>query len=125
MECVPSANAIRSLVYAMVDTQPDISHAVGILSRYMATPRKEHWIVFKRFFRYFSDTTYFEIFYHENSEEVEVQSFIDSDWAGDINNRWSISGYVFRLFGGSIHWMSRKQYVVDLSTTETKYIAAT
>ena len=30
-------------MYAMVCTRPDISHAVGTVSRYMHNPRKEHW----------------------------------------------------------------------------------
>jgi hypothetical protein len=41
MECVPYASDIDSLMYVMVRTQPNISHAVGVLSRYMSTPRKE------------------------------------------------------------------------------------
>ena len=29
-------------MYAMVSTRLDVSHAVGVLRRYMATPGKEH-----------------------------------------------------------------------------------
>jgi hypothetical protein len=32
MSCVPYANAVESLMYAMVSTRPDISHAVGVVS---------------------------------------------------------------------------------------------
>ena len=39
----PYASAVRSLMYAMVCTRPDIAHAVGVVSRYMANPGKEHW----------------------------------------------------------------------------------
>ena len=44
----------------------------------------------------------FSIYYHGNYEEVKVHGFIDSDWVGDINGRWSTSGYVLILFGGAI-----------------------
>ena len=37
------ANAVGSLMYAMVCTRPDISQAVGVVSRYMHDPGKEHW----------------------------------------------------------------------------------
>uniref|UniRef100_A0A3Q7FI64 Reverse transcriptase Ty1/copia-type domain-containing protein n=1 Tax=Solanum lycopersicum TaxID=4081 RepID=A0A3Q7FI64_SOLLC len=43
MALVPYASAVGSLMYAMVCTRPDIAHAVGVVSRYMANPGKEHW----------------------------------------------------------------------------------
>ena len=43
MSKVPYSNAVGSLMYAMVCTRPDISHAVGTVSRYMHNPGKEHW----------------------------------------------------------------------------------
>ena len=50
---------------------------------------------------------------------------IVTDWARDMDQRRSTSGYVFILFGGVVSWMSKKQYVVALSTTEAEYMAAT
>ena len=35
MSQVPYSSAVGSLMYAMVCTRPDISHAVGVVSRYM------------------------------------------------------------------------------------------
>eukprot|EP00253_Pinus_taeda_P009959 PITA_09959 len=50
MSHVPYASAVGSLMYAMVCTGPDIAHAVGVLSRFMSKPRKEHWTTVKRVF---------------------------------------------------------------------------
>ena len=47
MSKVPYSNAVGSLMYAMVCTRPDISHAVGTVSRYMHNPGKEHWQAMK------------------------------------------------------------------------------
>ena len=69
--------------------------------------------------------TYISIYYHGTYEEVGVHVFIDFNWVGDINGRWLTDGYVFKLFGGVISWMSRKQSVVSLSTRKDKYIATT
>jgi hypothetical protein len=43
MNKVPYVSAIGSLMYAMVCTRPDIAHAVGVVSRYMSNPGKQHW----------------------------------------------------------------------------------
>ena len=42
MSHVPYANSVGCLMYAMVCTRPDISHAVGVVSKYMENPGKEH-----------------------------------------------------------------------------------
>ena len=52
MSKVPYSNVVGSLMYVMVCTRPDISHAVGIVSRYMHNPGKEHWQVVKWILRY-------------------------------------------------------------------------
>ncbi|KAE8735884.1 hypothetical protein F3Y22_tig00000329pilonHSYRG00358 [Hibiscus syriacus] len=50
--------------------------------------------------------------------------YVDSDYAGDLDNRRSTIGYVFTLGGGPICWKSTVQSVVALSTTEVEYMAA-
>ena len=50
--------------------------------------------------------------------------YTDSDYAGDIDDSKSTSGYVFLLGGGAVAWSSRKQPIVTLSTTEAEYVAA-
>ena len=42
MAKVPYSSVIGSLMYAMVCTRPDIAHAVGVVSRFLENPRKEH-----------------------------------------------------------------------------------
>jgi ATP-binding cassette subfamily B (MDR/TAP) protein 1 len=42
MARVPYASTIGSLMYAMVCTRPDISHAMGAVSKYMSNPGKQH-----------------------------------------------------------------------------------
>ena len=43
MAKVPYASTVGNLMYAMVCIRPDIAHAVGVVSRYMSNPGKEHW----------------------------------------------------------------------------------
>ena len=49
-------------------------------------------------------------------KEQECTGYSDSDWAGDLNDRKSTSGYVFTVGGGAISWKSKKQSCVALST---------
>ena len=56
---------------------------------------------------------------------LDIHGFFDADWVGDLDQRRYTSGYVFNLFGGAVNWMSTKQSVVALSTTEAEYMATT
>ena len=42
MAKVPYSSVVGSLMYAMVCTRPDIAHAVGVVSRFLENPGKEH-----------------------------------------------------------------------------------
>ena len=52
-----------------------------------------------------------------------VTGFSDADWGGDLDDRHSTTGNVFLLAGGAISWVSKKQAVVALSTSEAEYVA--
>ncbi|KAJ8617132.1 hypothetical protein MRB53_013318 [Persea americana] len=68
-------------------------------------------------------TTDFGIFYKKNGGSI-LTGFTDSDYAGDLDDRRSTSGYVLMMGSGAISWASKKQQVVSLSTTEAEFIAA-
>ncbi len=50
---VPHSSDVGSFIYAMVCFRPDLSHAMRLVSRYMANPSKEHWKAVQWIFRYF------------------------------------------------------------------------
>jgi hypothetical protein len=128
MSHVPYASVVGSLMYAMVCTRPNIAHAVGVLSRYMSKPGKEHWTTIKRVFRYLCGTTSYGLCYQGRlglDRVLDIHGFVDADWDGDLDCRRSTSGYVFNLFGGAISWMRKRQSVVALSTIEVEYMATT
>lgn len=49
-------SAVGSLMFAAIATRPDISAAVGIVSRHMERPGEAHWTAVKRIFRYLKGT---------------------------------------------------------------------
>lgn len=97
---------------------------VSLISRYMSSPTEEHWCAAKRILRYINGTIEMGILYKGESI-TELVAYTDSDFAGDLNDKKSTSGFVFLLAGGVVSWASKKQLVVTLSTTEAEYIAAT
>jgi hypothetical protein len=48
----PYASVVCIIMYAMVCTQPYISHTVGVLRRYMSIVGKDHSKIVKRVFEY-------------------------------------------------------------------------
>ena len=119
---VSYSSVVRSLMYAMVYTRPDISHAVGVVSRFLKNPGKEHWEAVKWILRYLRGSSD-ECLYFGVSNSI-LKGYTDSDMAGDLDNRKSTTGYFFTFSGGAISWQSKLQKCVALSTTEAEYIAA-
>ena len=50
--------------------------------------------------------------------------YTNNDYAGDVEDRKSTSGYVFMFGYGVVAWSSRKQIIVSLSTIEVEFVAA-
>jgi len=57
-------------------------------------------------------------------EEKTLVGYADVD-GNMAEDRRTISGYAFLIDGGAVSWSSKRQAIVSLSTTESKYIAAT
>lgn len=120
------AKMYRSLVGRLLyatHTRPDISYAVGILSRFVSSPSKLHFDAGKRVLRYLRGTQNYGIWYSRSSK-CKLVGFSDSDWAGCAEDRKSTTGMIFNIRTGAVSWGSKKQDITALSTTEAEYVAA-
>ena len=124
MENVPYANAIGSVMYAMISTRPDLSYAVSLLSRFMSNPGGAHWSALQWLLRYLNTTIDYGLCFNK-SNALDLVGYVDSDFAGDRDSRKSTTAYYFTLGGNCISWKSSLQPLVTLSTTEAEYIAIT
>ena len=100
MANVPYANAVGCLMYAMVLTRPDIAHVVSVFSRYMAQPEKDRWKVVKWILMYLNGTMNCGLM--NGKEKVNgdgLRGYVDSYYAGDLDMRRSLTGYVSMLNG--------------------------
>ncbi|KAL4368367.1 hypothetical protein GQ457_05G028310 [Hibiscus cannabinus] len=114
---------VGSLRY-LTCTRLDILFAVGVVSRYMEAPTSTHMKAAKRILRYLKGTIDFGLSY-SSSHDFQLMGFCDSDFAGDIDDRKSTTGFVFFLGDCCISWSSKKQPIVTLFTCEAEYVAAT
>ena len=117
-------SAIGSLIWPAVHTRPDISYAVGVLSRYCSNPGPTHIELVKQIFRYISGTIEIGLTFRADSPD-ELIGYCDSDWAGLVDGRKSTGGYVWMLSGCPISHQSKRQSIVALSSCEAEYMAIT
>jgi hypothetical protein len=112
---------IGSLLYIANKTRPDISYAVGRLSRYTHNPSREHRNALERVFKYLRGTLDYSLCYKGFPNVVEGYS--DANWITDNEDVKSTSGYIFLLGGGAISWGSKKQTIITRSTTQSELVA--
>ena len=113
---------IRSLLYAAIATRPDIAHAVGAVSKFCSKSIEANLIAVKRIQHYLKGTLNLAIKYQRLESNMLI-GYSDADWAGDLDDHHSMTGNLFLMAGGPVNWLSKKQAVVALSTSEAEYIA--
>ncbi|KAK2969837.1 hypothetical protein RJ640_000654 [Escallonia rubra] len=113
---------VGSLRY-LTFTRPDITYAVGLVSRYMERPKQDHFNVAKRILRYVRGTVDHGLFY-SHSQNSRLIGYSYSNYGRDLDDRKSTSGYAFHIGSAIFSWSSKKQQIVALSTCEAEYIAA-
>jgi hypothetical protein len=89
----------------------------------MQTPQKPHLDVVRRILRYIKHTLQCGIFYEAKSQ-LQVHGYTDADWAGNVLDRRSTSGFMFSFESGAVNWSSKKQLTVALLSTEAEYRGA-
>lgn len=125
MKAVPYEAVVGSLLYASLGTRPDIAHAVNEISKYMKNPGPAHWTAAKRILRYVNGTLGKGLVFSGGMCDgtLHVDAYSDADWAGDVDDRKSTSGYVVKLGNNVVSWATKKQKTVSLSSAEAEYMA--
>jgi hypothetical protein len=114
---------VGSLQFAASQTRPDIAFSVGALARFNTNNNTTHYVAAKGVMRYLKETQHHGLLYKGKNAKMELEVFVDSDFAGDPIDRKSVTGYVIKLAGAPIAWKSQKQTMVTTSTSEAELVA--
>ena len=123
---------IGKLMYLSYRTRQDITIVVGQLSRHNSDPRAGHLCIAKYVLRYLKGMITLGIKWGKDLAgywlggkyvEFGIMEYIESSYAGDLEDKKSITGYYFFLEGAIVTWCSIRQCTVLISTSEAKYMA--
>ena len=78
-------------------TRPDISYAVGKLSRYTSNPNLEHWNALEGVFKCLKGTINYEI--HYDGFPSVLEGFNEANWISDSNktNKYIICSFYLQV----------------------------
>lgn len=112
--------SLRYLLY----TRPDLSYSVGVVSRYMESPKVAHLKAVKQILRYVKGTINHGLMYKRGGDGKLI-GFSDSSHNMDRDDGKGTTGVAFYLSGNLITWCSQKQRTVALSSCESEFMEAT
>jgi len=123
-------SVVGMLLYLASNSRPDIAFAVHQCARFSHCPKVSHEGAIKRICRYLKGTMKEGIVFTP-SEELAIDCYVDSDFAGlygtedshDPICAKSRTGYVITLAGCPLLWVSKLQTTIALSTMEAEYQA--
>ena len=98
-------------------TLSDLSYRVGLFSLFMSRPKAEHLQCAQMILRYVCGTKDRTLLYRARVATTLV-GYMDVDWAENVCDCRSTSGFTFSLGSVTIAWSNKKQTTVALSSTE-------
>ena len=107
------------LIYLSVSTRSDISFTLSYLSQFSKNLRVRHINALKRVLRYLKGTIDYQIEYGNTNWKKGIMCSTDTSW-DSTTDAISFSGILIYRNGDLVHWRSKKQATVALSSTESE-----
>ncbi|CAI7879648.1 unnamed protein product [Closterium sp. NIES-53] len=126
---------VGSLMYAAVNTRPDVAFATGQLARVVQCPNEEQVAAGMRVAKYLGQTPTVGLQYsaaaqrrQKGADGVEpgrlfLTAFSDASFASEPEDMTSVGGFIFCVGGGPTAWESKKQVDQALSSVDSEYMA--
>ncbi|KAE9317857.1 hypothetical protein PR003_g18375 [Phytophthora rubi] len=122
MKSKPYRSLVGSLMHLVCGMRPDIWVAVVKLSRFLENPGEKHWDAGMKVVRYLLKPKDVCIVY-DGLLGTQLEAYSDADWAGNRDDRRSVSGIMLMMCGAPVMWRSTFQKTIALSSTEAEYMA--
>ncbi|SYW76884.1 uncharacterized protein UHO2_05601 [Ustilago hordei] len=117
---------VGKLLWLSNGTCLDISQAVGVLTRYMMQPLKEHYNTAQRVLQYLDSTQDIHLQYGSDKQQDFLVVHSNANWASDATAQCkSSSGSAVFIHGNLVAWKSALQHCTALSAVEAEFMAAT
>ncbi|KAL0553421.1 hypothetical protein IC582_007316 [Cucumis melo] len=110
---------VGALQYATL-THPEISYSVNKACQFIHTPKHTHWQLVKKILRYLKGVLYHALWLSK-SDNMSLDGFVDANWASDPDDRKSTSGFCVYFGNNLVSWGSKKQSIIDRSSTKAEY----
>ena len=125
---VPYASIIGSVNYCSVSTCPDITFVVNKCSQFTLNSSIHHWQAAQQIIRHLLQTknhgiTFCSIGHRIKGYAHNLSGYSDADFASDVNDRKSTTGWIFTFNGTPISWASKKQTLVARLSMELELVA--
>ena len=120
----PFRSLVGHLIWLANQTCPDILNAVRAVARYSHSSELVHSKAALHILQYIILTSgHGTTFQRGMGSGVDLELYVDSDFASRDTDRLSVSGGVVMCAGACVSFFSRTQKSVTLSSTEAKYVA--
>ncbi|CAI7859795.1 unnamed protein product [Closterium sp. NIES-54] len=125
---------VGSLMYAAVNTRPDVAFATGQLTRVVQCPNEEQVAAGMRVAKYLGQTLTVGLQYSAEAQRrqkgadgvelgrVFLTAFSDASYASEPEDMTSFGGFICCVGGGPTAWESKKQVDQALSSVESEYM---
>ncbi|CAI7921134.1 unnamed protein product, partial [Closterium sp. NIES-54] len=126
---------VGSLMYAAVNTRPDVAFATGQLAKVVQCPNEEQVAAGMRVAKYLGQTPTVGLQFsaaaqrhQKGADGVEpghlfLTAFSDASYASEPEDMTSVGGFICCVGGDPTAWESKKQVDQALSSVESEYMA--
>ncbi|CAI7911294.1 unnamed protein product [Closterium sp. NIES-54] len=126
---------VGSLMYAAVNTRPDVAFVTGQLARVVQCPNEEQVAAGMRVAKYLGQTPTVGLQYSAAAQRCKkgkdgvepgrlfLTAFSDASYASEPEDMTSVGGFICCVGGGPTAWESKKQVDQALSSVESEYMA--